>query len=663
MIQTTSTYLNSVLKILPAVQARNILDILNEFQATGAIKSADEYKAKLKELSTAINDSDPKPSFEHIRGLVWHLISADAQTIMMRAAQNDLFALFQQTEEIGAKVDDHHFLILKNLAADMERGLADQENTIRRLEWLANQSNEFSMALVNAFTCASSYKVPRSEVGAGNLYFDNRTYQSRTEAELPSAVISEHGQRLMLDVTNEPKILPISVQLLTDSSSYGTQIQTDVNNNILNLVDGTRGTFWTRNVYLSSPVSKVTTVLDFSLGSAKDINYMIVEGASELVFQIDSIYGIAPDGHQVTLLTTETEVNGKKRIDFARTLVKSVRITFSINSYIKADYITDPKSAIFDYFGEDLKYKEVDLAQAFGPLASEVLNSSKLASILNVPSGISISIDTYLYPFALDNVWFGNSLYEDSGIFVSKPLSGDNLGVCAVQTRENTSTNEAVTNSIEYEIIKQDISPKFSEIKFPIPRLGQITVTSERLILTKREQDSTMADAGHLRFCPYVSNTWSLGDDAPVKVYKNGEALQIGSDFYVAIRKTTAGDKLFWISSWTDSQSDTRDFSNYTLNPSKMWIRIIAPDSTAIYTVDYTIRTSDTYIDDDTMWLDSNKTVFLSNEGKVYFKRENPDVTIESKLYLQITLRRNTASQSSTPELYEYALLGTSFYS
>lgn len=663
MAQTTSTYLNSVLKILPAVQVRNILDILNEFQASGQIKNAEEYKAKLKELSTAINDSDPKPSFEHIRGLVWHLISADAHTIMMRSAQQDLFALFQQAKEIGSKVNDHHFLILKNLAADMERGLADQENTIRRLEWLANQSNEFSMALVNAFICASSYKVPRSQVGADNLYFDNRTYQSRTEAELPSAIISEHGQHLLLDSTNAPQILPISVQLLTDSSSYGTQIQTAVNNSISNLLDGTRGTFWTRNVYLSEPVPKVTTVLDFSLGSAKDINYMIVEGAAELSFQIESVYGIAPDGHRIALLTTTTEVNGRHRIDFARTLVKSVQVTFSTNSYVKADYITDPKSAIFDYFDEDMKYEEVDLVEAFGPLAAEVLNSYKLASVLNVPTGISTSIDTYMYPFALDNVWFGNSLYQDSGIFVSKPLTGNNLGVCAVQTREDTSTSEVVSNSIEYEIIKQDISPKFTEVKFPIPRLGQTTVTSERLILTKREQDSTMADSGHLRFCPYVPDTWSLGDDAPVKVYKNGEELHIGSDFYIAIRKTTSGNRLFWAGSWIDAQSDTRDFSNYTLNPSKMWIRITAPDSTAIYTVDYTIRTSDTYIDDSTMWMDSSKTVFLSDEGKVYFKRENPDVTIESKLYLQITLRRNTASQSSTPKLYEYALLGASFYS
>jgi hypothetical protein len=472
---------------------------------------------------------------------------------------------------------------------------------------------------------------------------------------------------LLLDVSNEPKVLPVSVTMHTDSSSYGTQIQTEVENNILNLTDGTKGTFWTRNVYLSEPVTKVTTVLEFNLGMAKDINYMIVEGASELVFKIDSIYGIAPDGHRIQLLSEPIEVNGKDRIDFNRVLVRSVYVTFSTNSYVKTDYMTDPKSDVFNYYDSDMSFETVDLIESFGPLASEVLNSDKLRESLNVPSGDSKMINTFVYPFALDNVWFGNAIYEDSGIFVSKPLKGKNLGLCAVQTREVTSTDETVSNSIEYEIIRKDTTPVQKEFKFPIPVLGQTSVTSERLILTKREENSTMADAGALRFCPYVNPNASEGDfislsSYPVKVYKNGEALQINSDFQIAIRLNTSGSGLEWVGSFTSGTSDTREFSNYLLKPAKMWIKILQPDSTAVYTVDYSIRTSDTYIDDKTMWLDVDKTIFLSNEGQVHFIRVNPDVTIDSELYLQITLRRNTASQVSTPELYEYALLGAAYY-
>jgi hypothetical protein len=124
---TTSTYLDSVLRILPAVQARNITDLLRELQAKGEVRDADEYKRKLQELATLVNDTDPKPSFTQIRGLVWHLISSEAHNIMMRSAQKDLDGIFQQTNEMGEKVEGHHFLLLKNLSADMERGLTDQD--------------------------------------------------------------------------------------------------------------------------------------------------------------------------------------------------------------------------------------------------------------------------------------------------------------------------------------------------------------------------------------------------------------------------------------------------------------------------------------------------------------------------------------------------------
>jgi hypothetical protein len=273
-------------------------------------------------------------------------------------------------------------------------------------------------------------------------------------------------------------------------------------------------------------------------------------------------------------------------------------------------------------------------------------------------------MDAYLYPFALDNVWFGNSLYEDSGIFVSKPLTGKNFGICGVQSNELVSTSESVSNSIEYEIIKKDISPKYQEVRFPIPYLGQITITSERLILTKRITDTTQNDAGALRFCPYINPNWTLTSGSPIHVYKNGEEISIGvaGGFDIAIGLNATSNAFYWVSTWNDAISDSRDFTHYTLLPQKMWIKIRQPDPTAVYTVDYTIRTSDTYISDNTVWLDKNKTVFLSNAGRVYIRRDNPDINIDSELYLQITMRRNTASHSSTPRLDEYALLGATYY-
>jgi len=656
----TNRYLDSVLRILPAIQARQITDLLNDFKATGEVRNADEYQAKLRELAVAINDTNPKPSFKQIRALVWHLATAEAHNIMMKALKNDIESIFLQVDEIGDKVDDHHFLFMKNILADMERGLTDQENTIRRLEWLAGEDNEFSVALVNSFISASLQKVPRSELGADTLYFDNRTYQNKTEVELPSAVASEHGQKLLLDTVNEPVIYPISVSLLTDASSYGTQIQTEINNDINNVTDGTRGTYWTRNVYLSESVEKVTTVIHLDFGVARDINYIIIQGATEIPFYVESINGIAPDGHIIALYSSSKEINGKDRIDFERTLTKSVQITFAVYSYIRAEYFIDAKSSMHDIFNPADSYDPIEFSKSLGPLAAEVVASENLIDILNIPTGNSQQVNSFLYPFALDNIWFGNSQYSDSGIFVSRPLKGNNFGVVAVRVDEEVNSGD-IRNSIEYEIIKKDTAPQYKETKFPIPYLEQTSVVSERLILTKKE-DSTINDAGALRFCPWVSTSYNpLVDDDPIVVYKNGEPLVKGSNYDIAIRLNPAEEQLDWVGGFAIGTSDTSVFSNYTLNPAKMWIKIIYPESSAVYTVNYTIRTSDTYITDNTIWLDKEKTVFLTNEGRVYFRRGNPDATIESELYLQITLRRNTASQSYTPVLNEYAVLGATY--
>ena len=93
-------------------------------------------------------------------------------------------AIFSQVSEIGDKINDHHFLVMKNFANDLEKGLADQENNIRRLEWLAGQTNEFSLVLSNTFSSSSLYNVSRSDKLAEALYFDNRTYEVQKEEDL-----------------------------------------------------------------------------------------------------------------------------------------------------------------------------------------------------------------------------------------------------------------------------------------------------------------------------------------------------------------------------------------------------------------------------------------------------------------------------------------------
>ena len=117
---------------------------------------------------------------------------------------------------------------------------------------------------------------------------------------------------------------------------------------INNIIDGTRGTYWTRNVYLYSSVPKVTTVLEFDFGISKDVNYVIIEGATEEEFKIESLKGIAADGHEIELLNNTISISGRTRIDFERCFVKSVRATFANYSYRRAEYYVPYDSPLHD---------------------------------------------------------------------------------------------------------------------------------------------------------------------------------------------------------------------------------------------------------------------------------------------------------------------------
>ncbi len=655
----TSQYLDSVTKVLPAVQARQISELLSDLQASGQIRDAAEYQNKLNELASLVNDRNPTPGFQQIRALVWSLCSSLGHNIMMRALKDDIEAVFLQTNELGEKVNDHHFLFMQNLIADLERSLTDQENTIRRLQWLAEKENEFSHVLVNSFTSASLFYVSRAEKKADNLYFDNRTYANKNQLELPSAVVSERGQKLLLDVDNEPVVQPINVKIHTDENSYGTEQHVDINSSIQNIIDGAKGTFWTRQVYLQEKVPKVTTILEFDLGTAKDVDYIIIEGATSEPFYVEEIIGIASDGHRINLVNDAVEIDGKKRIDFSKTFLRSVLVTFAVYSYHRAEYFTSPETELHEIFEPGNRYNKLLQRKAIAPITRKALSSEKLIEICNVPNLSSTQISAYNYFFALDNVWFGNSLYSDTGIFVSKPLEIKSPGVLAIRVNEEAQTG-TVQNTIEYEIIKIDKSPKYKETKFSIPYLGQTTVISERLVLSKKHQVNVgtagINNVGVLRFCPYVDTTENLqGFD----VYKNGELLNISSDWEFAITTNFVGGE--GELDWSINPVDMETFSNFTLSPTKVWIRIKLPDLNAVYTVDYTIRTSDTYVDDETVWLDSDKTVSLSREGRVFFRKENFNALTESEIYLQITLRRNLASQTTSPALHEYAILSASY--
>lgn len=687
-------YLKSIMKIMPVVQARQLTQLLDDLRATGEVRDAEEYENALRKLSKLVNAENPVPSFRQIKALVWQLCSSDAHNVMMQATKNDIEAVFVQTDEVGRRLDDQHFLMMKSVLSELEHAVAEQEAEVRRLQLVGSPNTEFRNVLLNSFAATTLHQINRSEAGSDLLFFNNRTGHPVGEVDIPNAYVSENGKKLVLPTTNEPRILPISASLLSDSDTYGTELETAVNNKISNVIDGTRGTYWSRTVYLSEVVPRVSTKIQFDFGVGRDVNYAIIQGASHTPFFVTEMWGVSPDGHKINLmlrrastsidagesilenpLEEEIEVDGSVRIDFEQVFVKAVQIKFSYSSYEEGDFWVDNKINAHKIYDADETLKPED----FAPFIKETLLSEDLVTKLNIPENVSQHINGNVYFFGLDNVWFGNGLYTDSGIFVSEPIRIENPGVVSVQTKERnvgelrTGTDEELAagnyssvknaGSVEYELIVKRLIEGAQQLEhLPVPFLGQTRVIRERLIFTKRINDSVLLDAGPLRFCPRIT---ALSD---IQIYRNDTLLQIGNSpgrYMVAFRKDGTDSTLL---DWTDAPApDIYNIRLWDLPHQRLWILINSPSPSDVYTMSYNIRTSSRSSTDiglslgetdAVIYMDDQKTIYMGDDGRLIFQPDLvSDITKTSELYLQVSLRRNTAEKAVSPEVDEFALL------
>lgn len=704
-------YLSSVMKILPATQARQIADMLQELRAKGEIRDTEDYQNALSELASLVNARDPKPTFEQIRAMIWGLCKSDAHNAMMRATKNDLEAIFLQTDEIGRRLDDQHSYMMRSLIADLEKVLQDQEDRVRELKIKSAADNEFNGASLNSFARTALQQMTRAQCKEDLFFFDNRTGQAKDQKELPDVYISEHGNKLVLPSQNDPGFLPINAKLLFEEDSFDTADAT-VSNSLSNVIDGKKDTFWSREVYLDEATGNVSTTIEFDFGTGRDVNYCIIEGATGFPFYISEMYAVGMDGHVTDLLlrrsktsvdlvdqeyvpveNKEIKIEGHERIDFFQVFAKSVRIKFSYSSFEEADFYSSSETSVSEAM--DVEYpQDIDLSD-LAPAAEEALVSTELAELCNVQGGESEHINASVYRFCLDNVWFGNSLYGDEGIFVSEATCLTAPGVIsmkaqeknvgfyledsdgAVQTfvEENDLSEDVLSSeqyknagSVEYEAIRHwtDSEGNPRREHFPVPMLGQEKVVRERIVLTKRVEDPLVNDVGALRFAPRVEGGSGL------HVFRNGKEIACGTgpdNWQFATRKSNG------VFEWKNDMTsgDWSDFRRWNMTPQKMWLKFNKVSPGDIFTVSYTIRTSvrsdldftqdPPYSDPLTaseamVYMDSNKMLYMGEDGRIIFVPDpETGLTKKSNLYVQVTLRRNSPQFALSPEVIEYMLL------
>jgi len=106
-----SRYLDEFASIVPTIQGKQILELLNSATDTGEVRTLEEYQARLQELTDILKNTDPQPTYKIYEAIVGHPIRSDAFNTMVNTMVNDLDTAFKEINNIAEVLDIHKTLI------------------------------------------------------------------------------------------------------------------------------------------------------------------------------------------------------------------------------------------------------------------------------------------------------------------------------------------------------------------------------------------------------------------------------------------------------------------------------------------------------------------------------------------------------------------------
>jgi hypothetical protein len=665
-------YLDKFRSGLKAVQGRQILALLNREKERGNIKTLEEFKARLNELTSNLTSKTISPTIQLYLADIGDRIDSDTYNFMLERIEDDLVTAFQEANDIDEVLDSHETIINDVIIKNLEIAVNDLESRIQTLEFIAKTTAGFDNAVFNTFRITQNN---RSSFDEGIVFYDPKTsLQAEPSSE---ATIDFIGEKLILgsDSVSDTRIL--SVRQVFDHEATYTELPIEYyNSNINNIIDSKIGTFWLQSVLLSRPKkeSGVLTKLELNLGAVQTINYVQIEPVFLNYIELSSISYLDENNQIQSLLINPIEINTTNKLFFQNISTKRLYLTFKNRNFIKTQFEVKPNSptvAIVRSITDS-----ASLVSSIETEIKEVVASPRLKEALGL-NNISANTQKHYYEYFIgfDNLKVGLSRFKETSIFVSKSEKVFPCGQAAIKVldkrpfSENADTVETeyttdtqplsldtyFRGSIEYYLIKRDYNSANSLINsyvVPMLPLNTSRIRHERLILTERTNQALATNnVGYLQF---------FTDDpiTQIYVYRNGELLT-ATDLVAINPAETDG--------WLVNSDFTIDIPNNS-QPMKLAIQIQKPNVNDIYTVSYVPKLSTSNIVPQNLLTSSAEIVdysgfvdaWIGNNNIMYFKDKKKSIPISySLLNLAIVLRRNSANVSLTPVVEEY-LLATS---
>lgn len=673
----SNSYLDKFRSTLPRTQGTQILKLLTSQRDSGKIRTLDEFKNRLKELTTTLLEKRITPTLELFRAELGKDISSEQYNFMMERIQDDLESAFIEADNLDEIINAHDELIKRVSLKILRYSLNELESRISFYEFLnkTQSSYGFNEALFNTFRSSDQLLTNRSDPAAALMYVDPRL--NETIVAENDAFIDSVGERLLLGPEELNYVTIKKVEWLSNSNSFHGEVSaTFSNENINAIIDNKKNTFWIVPILLSSIQSGgVPVQIGLTMPLVQDINFLEIEPASEYPIYLTDIKYRNTSGSIVSLSSfSSLEITGSTRLNIERITTDYIILQFSQIHYKEIQYLDKTAESNFHKALNKDRNNSIDLTAVSQDLQKTLTSGFILDDVLKIPSINGDVKKYYQYNIGFDNIRMGLNTYQEKSIYVARKVKtvtpGYQIAIKTIETRPAQSDGSAISQStfsypsrsstqdsifyhgsIEYWLTIQQLSADgflVSTDRIPILPLGAKRIYHEQVIFTHKTSSSLLyPNMASLIFFTEANNN-------DVLVYRNGSLLSYGP----------TND---WDFVTTNEQIEiTQTSPGITGRRMIQGIKILNDiNPLDIYTVSYTPKVSNTYVIPaisstltSIVDLVGDQSIRMVRENIIVFDKIRLSNTItNTEIYLSILLRRNSAEANWTPAIEEFMLL------
>lgn len=668
----SSSYLDKFRSTLPSSQGKQILQILSEKSNSGEIKNINDFKSKLKELTTKILAERITPTLEIYRAIANQDISSEQFNEMLKRIKNDLETGFNEADNLDEIIDAHNNLIDNVALKTLRYGINEIENKITLYEFLNQDKNGFTDTLFNTFTESKPLQTDRSDKNSLSLFFDPRT-DTLIEAD-EDASVNIVGENLTLGSNDNQYITIVSADWLANVNSIRSELDVSFkSSNISNILDNSINTFWVVSILLSQlRIGGTPAEIALRLNGSQDINFIEIEPATPYPMYLEGIEYYDSTKTRQTIDFDGIYLNKPTRINFNKINTSTIILKIKQQHYKVIQFLQNPGESNFDKAVLNETKNEIDLVSINETLKEVLTSDFILKDIIKVKDAAFEQKKYFEYLIGFDNVRVGLSLYDERSIFVSSKKTIENPLQFSLKTNEYLATQQIGETGIEF--VKQNYLPastdennKFYHSVFeywlyarfydennslissdyiPVLPLGAQRIYHEKLIFTKKDELQIYNNLSELMH-------FTEADETDVKVYRNGTILSYGTNWEFILD--------------TDNSDLTRIVPDSGKRMSR-GIRIFdAVNPLDFFTVSYTPTITNTNNKDynanllKIVDLNGDNTCRVINNNLIVFDSLRKSYKIKkADFYLMIIIRRNSNNPNISSRLEDYLeLFGT----